>query len=304
MMNEMVKNQLEVATMQVFSKECRKPKRAKDYIYHKEKMLLCKQAEKGVLLQIEQADWLEDTDEKVNEQELEAHYMYMEKIQDVHTTDSGPSIDAEPLEKIHSDDDYNVFASEMQHYEQPVSINNTCLVEKVDSNAIHDSSDMCNNDNQADPNAKECDDERVVLANLIANLKFETDENKKIQKQLKGCAVDSRFVTVVKQTVDLNKESYHKLFDILKWYQNEVNEIRAEMLAKNKNPLALVATAQQYPNPYYQAPNSHKSYAPPSKQSSSIRSHATTRYKCKEIAKPIIPPSELAFEEDSDPEQA
>ncbi|GKD73766.1 hypothetical protein Tco_1332048 [Tanacetum coccineum] len=32
-------------------------------------------------------------------------------------------------------------------------------------------------------------------------------------------------------------------------------------------------------------------------------SHATTRYKGKEIAKPIIPPSESASEKDSDPEQ-
>ncbi|GJU47813.1 retrovirus-related pol polyprotein from transposon TNT 1-94 [Tanacetum coccineum] len=31
----------------------------------------------------------------------------------------------------------------------------------------------------------ECDDERAVLANLIANLKLDVDENKKIQKQLK-----------------------------------------------------------------------------------------------------------------------
>ncbi|GKB81931.1 myosin heavy chain-related protein [Tanacetum coccineum] len=29
-----------------FAKECKKPKRVKDYMYHKEKMLLCKQAEK------------------------------------------------------------------------------------------------------------------------------------------------------------------------------------------------------------------------------------------------------------------
>nr|GEY26048.1 reverse transcriptase domain-containing protein [Tanacetum cinerariifolium] len=34
-----------------FAKECRKPKRVKDSAYHKEKMLLCKQAEKGVPLQ-------------------------------------------------------------------------------------------------------------------------------------------------------------------------------------------------------------------------------------------------------------
>ncbi|GKE96342.1 hypothetical protein Tco_1581197, partial [Tanacetum coccineum] len=102
-----------------------------------------------------------------------------------HTTDSTPSFDAEPLEKVHSNNDYNVFANERQHSEQPVSINNTCLVEKVDSNVILDSSDMCDNDNQADQNAEECDDERAVLANLISKLKLDIDENKKIQKQLK-----------------------------------------------------------------------------------------------------------------------
>ncbi|GJS09965.1 integrase, catalytic region, zinc finger, CCHC-type containing protein [Tanacetum coccineum] len=117
-----------------FAKECRKPKRAKDYTYHKENMLLCKQAKKGVPLQAEQADWLEVTDEEIDEQELEAHYSFMAKIQEVLPAESGS--DVEPLEK-------------------------------------------------ADQNAEECDDKRVVLANLIANLKLDTDENKKIQKQLK-----------------------------------------------------------------------------------------------------------------------
>ncbi|GKA84101.1 hypothetical protein Tco_0805696 [Tanacetum coccineum] len=114
----------------------------------------------------------------------------------------------------------------------------------------------------------------------------------------------SRFVTVVKQTADLDKDSYHKLFDILKQYQKEVNEIRDEKIAMNANPLALVAATQQYPNTYYQSPKSHKSYAPTSKLSSSTQSHVTTRNKGKEIAKPITPPSESASEEDSDPEQA
>ncbi|GJY97618.1 retrovirus-related pol polyprotein from transposon TNT 1-94 [Tanacetum coccineum] len=54
-------------------------------------------------------------------------------------------------------------------------------------------------------------------------------------------------------------------------------------------------------DPYYKAPKSHKSYAPPLKQISSTRSNASSKYKGKEIAKPITPP---AFEEDSDPEQA
>nr|GFB95646.1 hypothetical protein [Tanacetum cinerariifolium] len=39
-----------------FAKECIKPKRVKDSACHKEKMLLCKQAEQGVPLQAEQYD--------------------------------------------------------------------------------------------------------------------------------------------------------------------------------------------------------------------------------------------------------
>nr|GEU64752.1 hypothetical protein [Tanacetum cinerariifolium] len=86
----------------------RKPKRVKDFAYHKEKMLLCKQAEKGVLLQAEQSDWLGDTDEEIDEQVLEAHYSYMAKIQEVPTADSGTN--SEPLEQndqndVESDDE-------------------------------------------------------------------------------------------------------------------------------------------------------------------------------------------------------
>nr|GEV94205.1 retrovirus-related Pol polyprotein from transposon TNT 1-94 [Tanacetum cinerariifolium] len=105
----------------------RKPKRVKDSAYHKEKMLMCKQAEQGVPLQAEQYDWLADTDEEVNEQELEAHYSYMAKIQEVPITDSGT--DSEPVE-------------------------------------------------QNEQNDVESDDERVALANLIANLKLDTKQAK------------------------------------------------------------------------------------------------------------------------------
>ncbi|GJV81194.1 retrovirus-related pol polyprotein from transposon TNT 1-94 [Tanacetum coccineum] len=114
----------------------------------------------------------------------------------------------------------------------------------------------------------------------------------------------SRFVTIVKQQHKLDEVSYHKLFDILKQYQKEVNELRAERMAKNANPLALVATAQTLQDTYYQSSKSHKSYAPTSKASLPTRSHATTRSKGKEIAKSITPPSESAFREDSDHEQA
>ncbi|GJS47025.1 retrovirus-related pol polyprotein from transposon TNT 1-94 [Tanacetum coccineum] len=112
-----------------YAKECRKPKRVKDYAYHKEKMMMCKQAEQGVPLQAEQADWLEDTDEEIDEQELEAHYSYMAKIQEVSPEESSST--GQPLEQ------------------------------KDDSNVTPDSSNICTNDNQVDQNAAECVDERA-----------------------------------------------------------------------------------------------------------------------------------------------
>nr|GEZ81987.1 hypothetical protein [Tanacetum cinerariifolium] len=114
----------------------------------------------------------------------------------------------------------------------------------------------------------------------------------------------SRFVTIVKKQHKLDEVSYHKFFDILKQYQKEVNELRAERLAMNANPLALVTTAQANQDPYYRSSKSQKSYAPSSQPSIPTRSHTTTRYKGKEIAKSITPPSESASEEDNDPEQA
>ncbi|GJU00111.1 retrovirus-related pol polyprotein from transposon TNT 1-94 [Tanacetum coccineum] len=166
-----------------YAKECRKPKRVKDYAYHKEKMMMCKQAEQGVPLQAEQADWLEDTDEEIDEQELEAHYSYMAKIQEVSPEESSST--GQPLEQVQNHDESNVFANERRHSEQPESINDTYVLEKDDSNVTPDSSNICNNDNQVDQNAAECVDERAALANLIANLTLDTEENKTILKQLK-----------------------------------------------------------------------------------------------------------------------
>nr|GEX00660.1 hypothetical protein [Tanacetum cinerariifolium] len=84
------------------ARECQKPKRAKDAAYHKEKMLLYKQEEAGIQLNAEQADWKDDTDDdELEDQELEAHYMYMGQLQQVSpdAADSGPNFDDEPLQK-------------------------------------------------------------------------------------------------------------------------------------------------------------------------------------------------------------
>nr|GFB70792.1 hypothetical protein [Tanacetum cinerariifolium] len=66
------------------AKECQKLKRAKDAAYHREKMLLCKQEEARIQLNDEQADWRDYTDDdELEDQELEAHYMYMAQLQEV-----------------------------------------------------------------------------------------------------------------------------------------------------------------------------------------------------------------------------
>nr|GEW94374.1 hypothetical protein [Tanacetum cinerariifolium] len=57
--------------------------------------------------------------------------------------------------------------------------------ESSNSNVIPNSPDMCDGDIQNEQNNIESNDERVALASLIANLKLDVDENKKIQKQLK-----------------------------------------------------------------------------------------------------------------------
>ncbi|GKA33260.1 hypothetical protein Tco_0719627 [Tanacetum coccineum] len=145
-----------------FAKECEKPKWLKTP---------------------QQSDWLVDTNEEIDEQELEAHYSYMAKIQEVPNEDSGT--DSESLEQVQYDSKNNVLANEIQHFEQSKSISDTCVVETDDSNVIPNSPNMCDNDIQNDQNDVECDDERVALANLIANLKLDIDENKKIQNQLK-----------------------------------------------------------------------------------------------------------------------
>ncbi|GJY33458.1 retrovirus-related pol polyprotein from transposon TNT 1-94 [Tanacetum coccineum] len=187
------------------SRECQKPKRIKDAAYHKEKMLLCKQEEAGVQLNAEQADWKDDTDDESEEQELEAHYMYMAQLQEV-TPDSvdtsGPIFDDEPMHKVqNNNDNYNVFAMENEHPEQPESSNDIYLTEQGDSNIPIDSSDICYDraqDDQDEPD--DLDQERDLLASLIQKLKCEIDDSKNRNKFLESS--NKEFVDKLKGEIE------------------------------------------------------------------------------------------------------
>nr|GEW97447.1 Gag-Pol polyprotein [Tanacetum cinerariifolium] len=85
-----------------------------------------------------------------------------------------------------------------------------------------------------------------------------------------------RFVTLVKHSQELKTVSYHKLYDILKQHQNEVNEIRAERIPRTANPLALVAQQK----PVYHPQNLPTQYTP---NSSTRSQQAATRNRGKAI---------------------
>nr|GEU61046.1 hypothetical protein [Tanacetum cinerariifolium] len=57
----------------------------------------------------------------------------------------------------------------------------------------------------------------------------------------------SRHVTIVHQTKDLHTADYTQLYDFLKYNQKEVDELKAERLAKTQDPLAHMANSN---NPY------------------------------------------------------
>nr|GEZ25088.1 hypothetical protein [Tanacetum cinerariifolium] len=67
----------------------------------------------------------------------------------------------------------------------------------------------------------------------------------------------SRHVIIVHQTKDLHTADYTQLYDFLKYNQKEVDDLKAERLAKTQDPLALMANSN---NPYaFLAPHQDQS---------------------------------------------
>nr|GEY92803.1 Gag-Pol polyprotein [Tanacetum cinerariifolium] len=126
------------------ARECQKPKGVKDAAYHREKMLL-------------------------------SHYLYMAKLQEVSpdAADSGPIFDTEPVQKVSTDDHYNVFALESEHPEQSKSVHDTYPVKQDEHNVIIDSLDMSYDREQIDQN----DDD----AGLVNEREIEDFKNKSLE---------------------------------------------------------------------------------------------------------------------------
>nr|GEZ49191.1 hypothetical protein [Tanacetum cinerariifolium] len=118
---------------------------------------------------VEQADWRDDTDDEPEDQEIEAHYMYMAQIQEVNldaADNSGPIFDFKPLQKVSNDDNDNVFAIQNEHPKQSKSVNDTYPIEQDEHNVIIDSLDMSYDREQVD---QDDDDDLANEHDLLAS---------------------------------------------------------------------------------------------------------------------------------------
>nr|GFB09146.1 hypothetical protein [Tanacetum cinerariifolium] len=180
------------------------------------------------------------------DQELEAHYMYMAQIQAVSldAADSGPIFDVETLQKVSNDDHYNVFAVESDHPKQSKSVNDTYPIKQDEHNVIIDSLDMSYDREHIYQNDDDDDDlanERELLASLIKKLKCEINDsknrnkfletsNKVLVEKLKGEIEE--FKTQNKSLESSNyhfKEANNKLSETIALMYKDLKKFQAEL---------------------------------------------------------------------------
>nr|GEX26501.1 integrase, catalytic region, zinc finger, CCHC-type, peptidase aspartic, catalytic [Tanacetum cinerariifolium] len=152
-----------------------------------------------------------DTDDKPEDQELEAHYLYMAQIQKLtpDTVDSsGPIFDAKPLPKIQNDNNnYNVFANDNEHPKQPESVNATYPDEQGDTNILTDSLDVSNNEGHADQDEDDDLSREHEVTNLQCDYLELLEKCKGLEIELsKSKMMSKMFELVQKHAINLELE--------------------------------------------------------------------------------------------------
>nr|GFB39009.1 hypothetical protein [Tanacetum cinerariifolium] len=109
-----------------------------------------------------------------------------------------------------------------------------------------------------------------------------------------------RHVTIVRQTKNLHEADFTQIYDFLKMNQDEINELKAERLAKTHDPLALMAHSQNL----YNFPATHNDQS-----SSSTHSQQSFPISNKYNPQPslnqnFMQPPMTSFEDINDPTEA
>nr|GEY56404.1 hypothetical protein [Tanacetum cinerariifolium] len=131
---------------------------------------------------------------------------------------------------------------------------------------------------------------QMMKESIAANLKFLNN----LQPEWK------RHATIVRQTKNLHEADFTQIYNFIKMNQDEVNELRAERLAKTHDPLALMAYSQNS----YNFPATHND------QSSSI-THSQQSFpinnKCNpqpSLNRNFMQPQMIPLEDINDPTEA
>nr|GFA18873.1 hypothetical protein [Tanacetum cinerariifolium] len=109
-----------------------------------------------------------------------------------------------------------------------------------------------------------------------------------------------RHVTIVLQTKNLHEANFTKIYDFLKMNQDEVNELRAECLAKTHAPLAFMAHSQNS----YNFPVTHNDQSSPSTHSQQSFPINNKYNPQPSLNQSFIQPPMTSLEDISDPIEA
>ncbi|GKA36603.1 hypothetical protein Tco_0723168 [Tanacetum coccineum] len=285
------------------ARQCKEPKRAKDSQYFKDKMLLMEAKEKGATLDAEAKAFLADVECTAPYDQPLHEYNKIFEVNHEDAYDSASWMKAPMLLPLSWPTCHPPVPPTMSQEMQQEEHSDFDAENEIDENTISYDQYLLDKEAQRVPTDISADtSDKMSMIAILTDLQTKLDghfieSNKEARSLYDGASSH-------KLSQEIDTVSYHKLFDVLKQFQNEVNDIRSEKLARSANPLALLAAAQPNSDNYYEAPVPQRSNAPSFKQSSSTRTSASTRHKGKEIAKPVTPQSESVSEEDSDQKQA
>ncbi|GJU27809.1 hypothetical protein Tco_1166430 [Tanacetum coccineum] len=198
MINEMIRNNLTVATMQVniqflqqlqpeWSRSLAQPSKQPSFTRsnastkYKGTEIAKPITPPSESASEEDSDLEQDQRDKDMQKNLTLISKYFEKIykptnNNLRTSSNFRNKNVDTSPRYKNDNQTGQFRNQMTV--TVAGVRETVGMEEVDSNVIPDSLDLCNNDIQTDQNAEEYDDERVALANLIANLTLDTKKQK------------------------------------------------------------------------------------------------------------------------------
>ncbi|GKA59217.1 hypothetical protein Tco_0758530 [Tanacetum coccineum] len=187
---------------------------------------------------------------KSNETESERHVSSNKFGKDTHAEDADINFvnDKQPMSEVQLTAEHNILANEQQHYEQPESIYDTYLLEKVDRNTTHDSTDMSHRGGEINQNVVKCQVSCPLLNPSFDNMTTEflnqsIDNKAKINKEIEvletiNIELEHSVAKLLVENEKLHKENEHlkhtykDLYDSIKKTRVQTKDLNDSLIAQ------------------------------------------------------------------------